>query len=473
MNIERDRNGSQEGTPGGISRKTRREFIKSGGVCVAAAAAGSSEAMAEEQTDAKRVTWRCEAPVRYTCDVAVAGGGIAGVCAALAAAKSGAHVILIERFGVVGGNATTGGVASFCGETAGQGEAFDTIIAGLEAFDAIVPYKPYKERGSRVFDHEILAMVLQELLLRRNVKLLLHTQVADVIVNKNAISECVVSGPSGLEAVRARQYVDCTGEAQMARAARLDTVRGRPEDGLTLPMSLMFFVRHVAQEHQRAQVPDGWFGKIRTKDDLPMTSLWPNGPGGNALKIKIPMFDASDTESMTAAEIQGRRRMMEVLDYYQRVEKKPWLLDHCSGRIGIREGRRIVGDYVLTVDDLRAGRTFDDAIARGVFYLDGHKPDDDKRTYILSPEERAVPPYQIPLRSLLPKGIENLMAAGRCFSADQLALSSARVMTTCAMMGQAAGIAAASAADAGEAVRGVDPLAVRKTVEERGALLAV
>ena len=109
-----------------------------------------------------------------------------------------------------------------------------------------------------------------------------------------------------------------------------------------------------------------------------MSSIWPNGPRANALKLKVPMFDATDTESLTAAEIQARRRMMEVLDYYQRVEKRPWLLDHCSPRIGIREGCRMVGDYVLQLDDLRAARTFDDAIARGVFYLDGHKPDDEK-----------------------------------------------------------------------------------------------
>ena len=202
-----------------------------------------------------------------------------------------------------------------------------------------------------------------------------------------------------------------------------------------------------------------------------MTSPWPNGPGGTALKIKIPMFDSTDTESLTAAEIRARRRMFEVLDYFQRVERKPWRFDHCSPIIGIREGRRIVGDYVLTVADLRAGREFDDAVARGSFYLDGHKPDDDKRTYILSKAERQVPPYQIPFRCLLARDGRNLLMAGRCFSADQLALSSARVSTTCSMMGQAAGIAAAMAAQRGCDPRALDRAAVRKVVEQRGARL--
>ena len=204
-----------------------------------------------------------------------------------------------------------------------------------------------------------------------------------------------------------------------------------------------------------------------------MTSVWPDGLGGNAIKIKIPRFDATDTEGITAAEIQGRRRMWEVMDYHQRVERKPWMLDHCSPHIGTREGARIVGDYVLSVDDLRAGRAFDDGIARGTFCLDGHKPDDDKRTYILPEEDMEVPPYQIPLRSLIARDGRNLMMAGRCFSCDQLALSSARVSTTGAMMGQAAGIAAALAVEKGCDVRDLDAAAVRKIVEARGARLEV
>lgn len=204
-----------------------------------------------------------------------------------------------------------------------------------------------------------------------------------------------------------------------------------------------------------------------------MTSVWPNGTGGNALKIKIPMFDSSDTVALTKAEIRGRRRMMSVLDYYQRVEAKPWLLDHCSPQIGIREGQRVVGDYVLKLDDLRAARQFDDAIARGVYYLDAHRPDDDKRTYVLSLKDRVVPPYQIPLRSLVVRDAKNLMAAGRCFSADQLALSSARVTTTCSMMGQAAGIATAMAVRRACDLRTLDPAEVRKTVADRGAKLDV
>jgi hypothetical protein len=407
-------------------------------------------------------------PVRYEADIVVIGGGIAGISAACAAAKSGAKVMLVERFAVTGGMLTTGGVANFCGQMNGQGEVFDSILTDLNAFQALGDPK----RDS-VFHYEILAIVLQELLYRRKVHLLLHTRFVDARIKNGQITECLVSGKSGLEAIRAKQFIDCTGEADVARILGFQTIKGRPSDGLQLPMSLMFFIRHVDPKHAKIQLPEGWFQRIETKDDLPMTSIWPDGPGANAIKIKIPMFDSTQTESLTAAEIRARRRMMEVLDYYQRVEKKNWLLDHCSPIIGIREGCRILGDYVLTVDDLRAGRAFEDGVARGTYYLDGHKPEDDKRTYILPRDQLKVPPYQIPIRSLIAKDGKNLMMAGRCFSADQLALSSARVSTTGSMMGQAAGITMALAVKKKCDPRSVNPQEVQRILTQRGDLLDV
>ncbi len=452
---------------------SRRKFMSRSALGALAAVSGASRAGAGEETAPDAIAWSRKIPVRYTVDVAVLGGGIAGVAAACAAARSGAKVLLVERFAIAGGDLTTGGVAAFCGETAGQGEVFDEILADLEKFHAVTVYQPFPKADHRNFDHHILAIVLQEILLRRNVKLLLHTRFVDVRVGAGGrISECIVCGKSGPEAVRAKQFIDCTGDADVARAAGFSVMKGRPEDGLSLPMSMMAFVRHVEPEQAGPQLPEGWFNPVHAKAELPMTSIWPNGPRSNALKIKIPMFDATSTESLTLAEIRARRRTLEVLDYYQRVEKKPWRYDGCSPQIGIREGARIVGDHILTLADLRAGKKFEDAIARGVYPLDGHKPDDDQRTYLLKKEEMHVPPYQIPLRSLMAKDGANLLMAGRCFSGDQFALSSARVSTTSAMMGQAAGIAAALAAQKQIDPRKLDPQEVRRTVEERGGKLS-
>ena len=416
------------------------------------------------------VAWRRDVPVRYAADVAVIGGGIAGVCAAAAAARSGARVILVERFAITGGVLTAGGVANFCDERemdAPLGEVFAEILADLRAWKAIGQDKP------SVFHYETMAVVLQELLLRRGVRLLLHTRCVDARVRDGRITEALVCGASGLEALRANQFVDCSGESVLARAAGFATLSDRYAGRWQLPMSMMCFVRHVEGGADGPALPAGRLHPIANQADLPMTTVWPDGPGGQALKIKVPMFDSTDTESLTAAEIHGRRRMMEVLDYYRRVERKPWRLDHCSAIIGIREGARIAGDYVLTVDDLRAGRAFEDGVARGTYFLDGHKPDDDKRAYILPRNQLAVPPYQIPLRSLIARDGANLLMAGRNFSADQLALSSARVATSAAMMGQAAGIAAAMAVEQRVDVRRLDPAEVRRAVVERGADLEV
>lgn len=414
------------------------------------------------------LTYSRTIPVKYDTDIVVLGGGIAGIACALTCAKMNARVMLIERSSLLGGNATIGGVANFCGNTIGQGYAFDTIVSALEEFDAIRPV--VKGTDTRVFNHVILASLLPELLIRHGVKFLLHASFVDAVLTGPHIDHVIVDGPSGLFAISAKQFIDCTGDGFAARRCGFATMKGG-DSGYQLPMSYMYFVKHVTPEQKRNEVAPGWFPEISIKEQLPMTSIWPDGFNANAVKIKVPMFDSTDTESLTLAEVAARRKMMSVLDYHQRVENRNYAINHGSPVIGIREGYRIKGDYILTVDDLRAGRSFDDAIAVGTYYLDGHKPDDDKRTYILDPKDLAVPPYDIPLRSIIAKDGENLLMAGRCLSADQLALSSARVMTTCAMMGSAAAAAASLAVRKNCDVRSVDIHDIQGELLSQGAIL--
>ena len=315
--------------------------------------------------------------------------------------------------------------------------------------------------------------MLQEILLRRKVKILLHTRLVDVLVKGSHITECIICGKSGLEAIKGKVFIDCSGDADLARYAGVSTMKGDEKTGYQLPMSKMVFVREVDKKEFILQTPEEWPTRITRETDLPMTSIWQDGPGGKALKIKIPMFDSTTTEGLTNAEIQARRRTMDVLYYYQAVEKKKWRLTNSATIIGIREGCRIEGDYILKVDDLRAGATYEDGVARGTFYLDGHGLTDDKRTYILSRDQMNVPPYQIPMRSLISKDADNLLMAGRCMSADQLALSSARVSTSCSMMGQATGIAAALAIQNKTEIRNLDYTEIKAEVLTRGAQLDV
>jgi len=449
----------------------RRDFIKES-LLLAAGTTCTSGLFTDNGLDNPvtngSVSVKRDIPVRYTPDVVVIGGGIAGVSAACSAANSGALVILIERFGTLGGMLTTGGVAHFCGQIEKQGEVFDEILTGLKRHNSLGEGK-----RETVFNYEILSFVLQEMLLQKKVKLLLHTRLVDVLVKSNCITECIISGKSGLEAIRGKVFIDCSGDGDLARLADVSIMKGDGKTGYQLPMSKMFFVREVEQKEFANQVTSDWSTRITKKEDLPMTSVWPDGPGGRAIKIKIPMFDSTSTEELTAAEIQARRRTMDVLSYYQEQEKKSWRLTHSATIIGIREGCRIEGDYILKTDDLRAGKSFDDGVARGTFYLDGHGLTDDKRTYILPKDELKVPPYQIPMRSLIAKDAGNLLMAGRCFSAEQLALSSARVSTSCSMMGQAAGIAAAMAVNNKTKIRNLDYTEIKNEVLTRGAQLDV
>jgi len=450
----------------------RRDFLKRG-LLFTTGATYSPDFFLEEYREKKlvrneSVSLKRNIPLRYEADIIVVGGGIAGVSAAASAATSGAKVILLERLGALGGMLTTGGVSGFCDQLTTQGEVFDEILSDLKKFNSLGD-------GNRaaMFNYEILALVLQEILLNRNVKILLHTRLVDVLTKGRNITECIICGKSGMEAVRGKIFIDCSGDADLARYAGFSTMKGDEKTGYQLPMSKNFFVREVNENDFVRQVPEDWPTRISLEQNLPMTSIRPDGPGGKALKIKIPMFDSTTTEGLTNAEIQARKRTMDVLYYYQVIERKNWRLSNSATIIGIREGCRIVGDYILQVDDLRAGRAFEDGVARGTFILDGHGLTDDKRTYILPLDQLNVPPYQIPMRSLIARDADNLLMAGRCMSADQLALSSARVSSTGSMMGQATGIAAAMAINKKTGIRNLDYGEIRQEVLNRGAQLDV
>jgi hypothetical protein len=430
----------------------RRTFLKVVTAGTLASAADGSRSLAGPPTGQTRreVAWSRKVPIRWEADVAVIGGGIAGVSAACAAADAGAKVVLVERFAICGGDLTSGGVASFCGRMDGNGQTFDEIVADLKRWDSI------GQPRAEIFDHEILAVVLQELVLRHRVKLLLHTRFADVCAENGRISACILAGFSGPEALAARQFIDCTGGGDVARVAECEVMISKEP----LPMSMMYFVRE--SQDAGPQVPEDWptAGK-----ELPRRSVWPNGPGEKANKQWLFKYSSIDTETMTAAEIAVRRTVMERHAADLAFGKK-WRYDHCSPIVGIREGCRIVGDYVLKVDDLLNARSFDDGVAVGTYQLDNHIPG-APMAY------KQVPPYQIPLQSLIARDAKNLLMAGRGFSCDQLALSSARVSTSGSMMGQAAGIAAAMAAARGCDVRDLDPGEIRKAVEQRGGKLKV
>jgi hypothetical protein len=413
------------------------------------------------------------------CDVLVVGGGIAGVSAAIAAKHAGAHVMLIEQFSVLGGTATARGVGAFCGETKRQGEVFDEIVRDLKALNAIAPYKPYEQMEARPFDHEILKFVLQEFMMREDIDLLLHTRMVGVDVSDKHVEGVIIHNSTGLQATEPKVVIDATGDGFVVHGAGFPCNKGRESDGKTLPMSMMFFMRDIGK------CPQTHLSKVckeYSPEDLPMVSIWPEPDGKVGVKVKVINYDSTDGRSLTEAELFARREMMSIVYYLQhhpcytshptapKVFLEKYKFDYASMQIGIREGWRTVGEYVLTLEDVKHGQKFDDGIALGRFYIDALSPDTTKRVYMIkNKEDWYVPPYHIPYCSLVPKGSKNLLVAGRCFSADQMAMSSARVMTTASMMGQAAGRAAAMMADYKKEALEVDVNRLRKDLSDRGA----
>ena len=372
-------------------------------------------------------------------DVLVAGGGMAGIFAALAAKNPDTSVLLVEPSNLLGGQGTGGGVAGFCGDTARVNKPFAELIAGLEEHGLIQPYSPLSDR--RAYDLEMCAFFLQEQVAAAGIEILFHARALEAEMEEGAITSVGVSCSSDRIDFRPRMVIDATGDCAVVAAAGFETIREGPNR--QLPMSL-YFTLWDSGKSVTPLLPPGcptW----ESDDDLPMTTLHTFPSGKVEVKMKVVGFDAADGESLSGAELHARRQMMGLIYYLQTKGYQGKILDRhvlasVSRHIGQREGRRIVGEHQLTEEEVTHAGVFADAVAVGTYHLDFHWPDRGQRagTGITT----MVEPYHIPLRSLIPQGAKNLLVPGRGAGGDQKAMSSFRVMATCAQMGFAAGKAA-------------------------------
>ena len=417
--------------------------------------------------------------------VLVAGGGVAGVYAALGAADHGARVLLVEQHGFVGGQGTAGGVHTFCGETRFVNDRWREMLRRLGAFGGIDGYRPNAD--GRAFDCESLKFVLQEMLAEAGVELLLHTQVLGVerSVEREGdrVAGVVLANKSGLTRIVPAVAVDATGDADLVARGGWPFRKGGPvlmpgdpptvdaaEGRLQLPMSLYFTLVDSGAPVEPL-LPPGC-PEYRDDEEVPMITVIPHGHHVT-VKMKVIGHDATDGASLSAAEQAGRRQMMGVVHYLQTRgyrgtcypnHRLAWVAPH----IGIREGRRVEALYSLCADDILTGRHFPDAVAVGSYHTDYHWPTVVQRAGTGITVQ--CPPHQIPLRAMRPRGAANLLVPGRCLGGDHLATSSFRVMGTCAQTGFAAGVAAAMAAPARSA-DAVDVPALRAHLRRAGMRL--
>lgn len=419
------------------------------------------------------------------CDVLVCGGGVAGTMAAVAAARHGARVILVERYGFLGGNATAGAVAQFNSWQTTSGRRVvaglaDEVVERLRAYGAARDHEVFTMSTGHLMDRveyapEVLKLVLDDLTQQSGVQLLLHTSLLDVEARDRRVRGVRLLNKSGVLTLRPNVLVDCSGDLDALRQAGAEFLP--LEEGEHLQPATMMF-RFGPIDFQR-------FDAISPAE---MTSLAQQGYQSGRLaraalhaarnpfsqdawfNISRLGIDATDAFALGLAEVEGRRQAWSAAKYLRDVVPgcEQGRLVAFAAQVGVRETRRVRGAHVLTAAELLRPVAFEDAIAAGAYPIDIHPSRGGELEYRGLGDEHA---YQIPYRSLVPLGLDNALVAGRGLSATHEALAAVRVMTISMAVGQAAGTAAALAVRHRTGTPEVDTHALRGILQEDGACL--
>jgi hypothetical protein len=413
-------------------------------------------------------------------DVVVAGGGPAGIAAALEAARSGSRTALIERYGCVGGNLTQGFVGPLLGDVCSG-----TIAEEIEAAICNAP--------GQVPDFEQAKIALTRLLDEAGVDVFLQTSVIDAEVEEARLRRVLTAGKFGRIPFEADVFVDATGDGDLAVLCGCPYEMGREGDGLVQPVTLMFVIEGVdpaqpllcCHEEHYTDLGDGreyldLCHKACKSGELPenvnivrlYATAHPTERMVNATQEN--RIDPLDPMAVYRAEVSLRRQMGTIVAFLKRNIPgfEQIRIKGSASTLGVRESRRITGRHMLIEEALMAGKAFPDSVVhRANFCLDIHNPAGPGQS---THEERcpaSPPPYDIPFSAMCPLGCENLITAGRCISGTHVAHSSYRVMRICMAMGQAAGAAASIMTRTGDTTETVDPTLIRAHLIGRGVKL--
>jgi glycine/D-amino acid oxidase-like deaminating enzyme len=450
-------------------------------------------------------------PVSADVDVLVAGGGPTGVAAALSAARSGARVLLVERFGFLGGSATAAQVPAFAPfsdrtKAVVRGIGWEVLARDAAPDGRAVPdpneYLVPQDRARMDWvpiDVETLKCVYDDLCEAAGVEVLFHTFVPEVVRDGERLVGAVLANKNGLSFARARVFVDATGDADLAARAGCPFEHG-DETGATQGMTLCFTVANGSREAYLGYVyntGDGFLARLVAEAraagdyDLPDASLvglsFKNETVAGANMGHVYGHDATNARSVSLAEREGRRVVQKLLPFLRKYVpgQQNLFLVSTGPHIGVRESRRIVGDYRLTLDDYLQCRSFPDDIARNAYFIDIHAvtseaaaraksisdADDNKsaaRSHYALPPGRS---HGIPYRCLLLGALKICSWPGARCPRIGTVQGAARVMPFCFAMGEAAGLAAALAAGGSGRVRDVDVADLRRRLRAQGAFL--
>ena len=417
--------------------------------------------------------------VRGTYDVVVAGSGPAGICAAVAAAREGAKVALVERYGVVGGNLTTGYVGPILGMV-GKGTMRDELVELLG-----VPENDMIGVTGRAHDFEMAKIRLMQFVNHPNIDVYLQTTVTDVVKEGDKLKGIVATSGEGQFALLGKVTIDATGDGIVSYLAGATTEKGR-EDGLMQPVTLEFTIDGV--DESKGVICIGDVDDVRLGDErfldyckrlslegeiperIAAVRLHPTTHSGERQvnTTQVNGVDMTRVDHIFKADLELREQILTLMDFFH---KHIPGYENCriisSGTTtGVRETRRVIGDYIITAEEMAAGCRFDDVIVhRAEFIVDIHNPEGSGQA-----EEHIqyCDPYDLPYRCFTPKGVEGLYTAGRCISGTHRAHASYRVMSICMAMGEAVGVAAAMCSQSGTTPRTLDVKELQNRLTNKG-----
>ena len=425
-------------------------------------------------------------PVVGRYDVVVCGGGPAGFIAAIAAARKGANVALVEQYGFLGGMATTSYVAplsvfTYKGRKVIGGIPWE-FIERLEELGGGLIEKPL---GNVAFDPELYKLLCQRMVLEAGVKLYLHSYLSGCVCGDGRISQVIIENKSGSQALEADVFIDCTGDADLAYMAGvpMQDKSGRPLQ----PMSSYFILNGVDTDspmvreamHHNKQGENCYCLPMRKKmlelqEELDIPDF--GGPwycttlhdGCVAVNVTRVSADACDAEQLSAAECSLREDCFRMAGIFRKLfpEFRNCYVASVAVNGGVRETRNIKGMHVISAQEYLNAFHYEDSISRGAHPIDIHASKGASQSVTFLEE-----PAYVPYRALIAEGFPNLLVAGRCLSADRVAFASLRVQASCMGSGQAAGVAAALASASGVSVQDVDVPVLVAELKNMGAQL--
>lgn len=430
----------------------------------------------------KSLRYEIDVPVVAECDVLIVGGGSAGSAAAIAAAKKGADVVLVEKYGFLGGTGAMvldtfyGFFTPGTGERKVVGGVADLVIEGLDRHGMLIKRpNTYGAGAGYTYDPEVLKLVWDGLVADAGVRVFLHTSFIDVAMEGERIGMVIVGSPKGPRAIKASRIVDASGDAHVAFRADAPF---EDSGALGIAQSLTTTFKMINVDVDRAQAfpkAEMWglmkgesanYRLPRKEGSAHITPL----PGVMVTNMtRVAGVDGTDVEALSAAEREGRAQALEYARFLK--EKIPGYEEAALGglsiQIGVRETRRIKGKYWLTREDVLSARKFPDAVAQCGAPIEVHHAGGDTRWEYLPDGET----FDIPYRALVPTGVDNLLVAGRCLSASHDAHASVRSIGQCLAMGQAAGTAAALSVEHGVPPGAVPIDALQADLRKAGAIL--